>query len=793
MLRKLLFVVLLGASAAHAQESDPVARGRVLDAETGESLPSANIRIEGTWRGTITNADGAFEIALPHLPAELAFRYIGYESQRYVVTDHSPERIEIRMQPVAYPLPEIVVTDENPAIGIMRCVIDRKQEWRAALSSYAAEAYTRFTVSNDTGVVAIIETLSDIFHDEERGMRELIKSRRQTSNLDLELTSWLPAALLVVNLYDDDVPLIGYDFVGVTHPNALDAYRFSLQDTRLLDDRLVYDIAVTPKSRLNTAFSGEISVLADECALLEVALEPGEAFLFPPPIENVDVTLYQQYDSFDGGAWLPVDFRSDMGIDVSFGPLLKFPTFNIRQVSRISDYDLEAALPDSLYAKGKLIGTDQEAVDADTLLDRAGIAVPFDEPERIAFAGIDSTMTFDKAFEPEGLMVRFSGSTDDETDAADGADALGGFIGLDWLRPRFRFNRVEGFHGGLSVQYESERLLAEGTGGWSRELEDPWSYELSGGTWIGGEQQGFAGVSWSDGVETRYRSHVYGGIPATMYSLFGGGDYFDYFRNRKLKLLARYDRNLVRITLAAQREDPESVEAATAYDIWGKPGKPRRNPAVVHEPLLSAAATVRLGDRPGPMLVLLGGRYVEFEIERGAAEGVGEAYTRFAANAQWLFPTFLSRRLFPNVLSVALKAGGSLGDLPTQRFGIIDGSMGGGLLFGTVRTRHGRPYEGDRYVGFFWEHNFQTTPFELLGLQGLAKRGYGLIVGGAHARTRVSSSPFARRPGLHLAAEKTHHEITVALNGLLGVAQVGYTRRLDKPDYHVGVTLKRFF
>ncbi len=795
MFRKLLFFVLLvggaGASAAQDQESEHVVRGRVLDAQTGEPLPSANIRIEGTWRGTITNADGAFEIALPDVPAELAFRYIGYESERRTIAERSVREIEVRLQPTAIQMPEIVVTGENPAIGIMRCVIDRKQERRAALSSYAAEAYTRFTVSNDTGVVAIIETLSEVFWEKERGMRELVKSRRQTSNLDLDLTDYLPAALLMANLYDDDVPLVGYDFAGVTHPNALDVYRFSLQDTRLLDDRLVYDIAVAPKTRLGTAFSGEISVLADECALLEVALAPGEAFLFPPPVENVDVTLYQQYDSFDGSAWLPVDFRSEMGVDISFGPLLRFPTFKVRQVSRITDYDTEAALPDSLYAEGKFVGMDQAAVAADTLLDRAGVAVPLDEPERMAFASIDSSLTFEKAFEPEGWMTRLPGATNDaDADAPNGGETSMSPFELDWLQPRFRFNRVEGFHGGLSMRYDSGRLVAEGTGGWSRELDDPWSYGLSGGVRLGAERQGLVGASWSRGVEPRYRSRLYGAFWASMHSLLGGGDYFDYLRNQKLELLARYDRNRMRITLTGRRETPESVEAATGYDLLGKSGKPRPNPPVGRRRLLSAAAKVRYGDAPGAMFSPFGGQYAELEIERGAVEDAEEGYARFAASAEWRIPTFFSRRLFPNVLALHLTAGARLGDLPVQRFGIVDGGL---LLFGAVRTQIGRPYEGDRYVGFFWEHNFQTVPFELLGLQGLARRGYGILIGGAHARTWISPSPFVERPELHLSTEGTHHEITVALNGILGFLQVGFTRRLDEPDHRVSVNLKRFF
>ena len=57
------------------------------------------------------------------------------------------------------------------------------------------------------------------------------------------------------------------------------------------------------------------------------------------------------------------------------------------------------------------------------------------------------------------------------------------------------------------------------------------------------------------------------------------------------------------------------------------------------------------------------------------------------------------------------------------RAGILDASVGPLSPFGTFRSIHNRPYEGDRYLGLFWEHNFKAIPFEFLGLWGLARRG----------------------------------------------------------------------
>ena len=804
MLRKLIFIAMLAGVCSvrvgHAQEPVHIVRGQVLDAQTGESLPSANIRIEGTYRGTITNADGIFEIAIPEVPAELVFRYIGYESQRYAITDRSVEQIEVRMQPTTYQMPELVVTGENPAIGIMRCVIDRKQERRALLSSYASEAYTRFTVSNDTSIVAIIETLSDVFWDKEQGMRELIKSRRQTSNLPADVTSDLEGILLMANLYDDDIPLLKFNFMGVTHPDALNTYRFSLQGTRLMDNRLVYDIGVTPKSRLSTAFAGEISVLADECALLEVALEPGKAFLLPWPFSAREMTLYQQYDSFDGSAWLPVDYRADFGLDISLGLLLYFPTLKARQLSRITNYEIEAALPDSLYAEGKRLGIDQESIAADTLLDREGIAVPLEEPERVAYAGIDSTMTLEKAFEPKGLLARRvikMGGSENRDEKRTGVLAIISEP-IPGLRSRFRFNRAEGFAPGAAVKIERGRLNLEGHGRWSHgrwshKVGQPWTYGIRGSIDLGPEKRKTLGVSYFDGIENRfggetgYRETI---SPPSIFSLFGNGNYYDYLRNRRISAFGSYRKERFGIGLSASRETPAPIEAITAYDLFAQPGAPRPNPPVsgcrLHSVTLTGSYSFfHITD--SFFLPRFSRRRVSLGVEYGKLEGVEDAYVRLNGNISGNFDTFFSRRPQPNTLTIGLRGSTRFGDLPIHRFGTIPGSIGLLRFPNSLHTLAGRPYEGDRYVGFFWEHNFRTIPFELLGLHGLARRGYGIIVGGGHARTWISPSPLVERPDLHLSPDGMHHEVTVSLNGVLRFFRVNFARRLDKPDHSIGI------
>ena len=68
----------------------------------------------------------------------------------------------------------------------MRQVIRRKQEWRPSLASYQAQAYVRRVLENEEGIVSIGELASEIYWERERGLREVVKSRRVTQNLEAQ-------------------------------------------------------------------------------------------------------------------------------------------------------------------------------------------------------------------------------------------------------------------------------------------------------------------------------------------------------------------------------------------------------------------------------------------------------------------------------------------------------------------------------------------------------------------------------------------------------------------------------
>ena len=100
--------------------------GFVRDAETRDELPAANIQIIGTLRGTITNQEGRFNLELDRLPVTLHITYIGYETRDIQINEEKRTPLDILLKPVILESEAIIVTAEDPAMGIMREVIKRK-------------------------------------------------------------------------------------------------------------------------------------------------------------------------------------------------------------------------------------------------------------------------------------------------------------------------------------------------------------------------------------------------------------------------------------------------------------------------------------------------------------------------------------------------------------------------------------------------------------------------------------------------------------------------------------------
>ena len=105
------FPVMTTLNSASAQQStqqsqSPKMKGNVVD-ETGSPLPGVSVKVDGTSNGTITDLYGNFNLALPAGKNAITVSYIGYTTQKVVITGNGP--LKIKLQPDQKSLEEVVV------------------------------------------------------------------------------------------------------------------------------------------------------------------------------------------------------------------------------------------------------------------------------------------------------------------------------------------------------------------------------------------------------------------------------------------------------------------------------------------------------------------------------------------------------------------------------------------------------------------------------------------------------------------------------------------------------------
>jgi len=786
-INSLLFLTLIYLLSLLDSADAQIVKGFITDSETGKPLPSATILYEGTYRGTTANLEGNFSIEVDDFPAVLLVRYIGYESKQ-IELERSPDSLlSVELSPSVTEMDEIVVTDRDPGLSIMERVIARKQLWREDLESYETDAYTRQVLRNDTFIVSITESGTRSYWHREMGHREVQLYSRQTTNIGVDQN--FAGVRFLPNFYDDNITVAGYDVVGITHPEALSFYDFSLVETLQIDGEPVYKIDVVPNRRLQPLFSGTAYVLGTEYALLEVDLSPNDVVAFPPPVQEFDLTYNQQFNNFGEDFWLPVDVRIEGNILISMVGL-RFPEIRFSQSSNLSEYRVNVELPDSLYKQDELL-TRAETDSAENFSDKM---IPLTDEESRAYETIDSTQTMDKAFEPDGFLARFLDDDNDSTGSVTGRQRLRG------VEFQGRFNRVDGFNAGLGASryFDSAGLNLSATGSYSfhaGELNYGFSFrqEIPAADT---RARFYIKGGFSDDIRRRGTGSVYKSFMNSLQSLLGGADYYDYFKTREwrggIEIRDLFPRTDVSAEFLHRDDESLQTEQESVFD-YSLTGWHQTRPA--NRPIqdgIHNSLRVQLDlNRESYNFGVSGNRSLSLTLEH-SSPGLGSDfdYTGLSLLANWNLETFLRRRVFANTLDLQVSTGYTWGDLPPQNVNLIDGSMTRFTPFGVFKTRNNRPYEGSRYLATFAEHNFRSVPFELIGLQPLARRGWGVILFGGAGYSDMQSSEFKFESAV---SDNIHTEIGLSLNSIFGILRLDVAKRLDDTGSYIGISVPRYF
>jgi len=112
----LAVMILLCDQLAWPQNGKNTLAGIVVDASTGETLPSANVLLTPGQHGTATDVHGRFLLTqLPLGTLHLRVSYLGFETYQDSVRVQygTLKHLRIALQPKALPIPEVTITAER--------------------------------------------------------------------------------------------------------------------------------------------------------------------------------------------------------------------------------------------------------------------------------------------------------------------------------------------------------------------------------------------------------------------------------------------------------------------------------------------------------------------------------------------------------------------------------------------------------------------------------------------------------------------------------------------------------
>ena len=333
-----------------AQAQPLTIKGKVIDSETGDPVPFANVFVKGTARGTTTDFEGFYTFKIDAdetVPDTLTASYLGYtEKSRPVTKNQGILVMNYLLAPGGIQLEEVqVFAGENPAYRIIREAREHaSQHDKRNLEAYEYESYSRIEIDvnnvnekmrkrkllkkvfealdsiqfdkGDDGKpimpVFLSESLSMVYYrDNPDRVSEHVKKMkvRGVGVDDGSLVSQLLGSTYQdFNFYQNYIKFLDKSIPSPFNDSWKLFYEYYLLDSMYIDSDYVYKIDVEPRNKRDLAFTGTIWITKEGAALRQVDLKITEDANINF-IEGIRVQQQLQPVAGEDSPWLPNKVR----------------------------------------------------------------------------------------------------------------------------------------------------------------------------------------------------------------------------------------------------------------------------------------------------------------------------------------------------------------------------------------------------------------------------------------------------------------------------------------------------
>lgn len=357
--------------------------GKVVDKQTEEALPFANVYIKGKpTTGITTDYEGNYTLTIDQPEDSIGASSIGYITVfKPLQKNNSKQMIVLPLDRSDYSLMEVVIKPgENPANILMRKVIANKGKYnKNKLNSYGYEVYNKMEIDleeindkfknrkvfkpfkfvfNNMDSVSeekpflpffMTETMSD-FHHRKNPLdnREIIKASKVSGVNNASVTQFLGSMYVQFDIFEDWILLLNQSFVSPISNVGLSSYRYYIVDSAFIGNKWCKKIQFMPRRKGELTFEGDMWIADSAFAVKQLSMKISK----DADVNFVKkISIYNEFESLSDSIWL---LKKDKVV-INFIHAKNAPGLIGRKTTSYSKFNLEEDQKtiDSLFKKQK--------------------------------------------------------------------------------------------------------------------------------------------------------------------------------------------------------------------------------------------------------------------------------------------------------------------------------------------------------------------------------------------------------------------------------------------------------
>ncbi len=344
-------VILLVVSAlftinGYAQKMTRV-KGKIIDAQTKEPLPFANVIFAGKNIGATTDDNGNYSIETQWASSKIEVSFIGYITQTKNVILNKKQILDFQLEPEHAQLEEIVLktkkkryrNKDNLAVELIHKIVKNKNANRKeSLDYYEYDKYEKNqvdinNVTKDFQKKRVFKDIQFIFNSVDtskvngkpflpiflKETRSKIYYRKNpkkqktyilgTNNTGFEdyidsegVGNMIDEMYQDIDLYDNNVMLLTNQFVSPISVMAPSVYKFYINDTLDINGYNCIKLFFRPRNKQDLAFTGNLYITNDDRyavvkADLKISKDINLNFI-------KDLQIIQEFSFIDNKSWM---------------------------------------------------------------------------------------------------------------------------------------------------------------------------------------------------------------------------------------------------------------------------------------------------------------------------------------------------------------------------------------------------------------------------------------------------------------------------------------------------------